>query len=661
MTIYHKIEDFLAELFPGIESTGDLDVLKDQLKRYYTYGAYEPKVSIEGDLVRIDIDTPTILNQDADYRKVVSLCDSGKFSDAKKLLKPLIDKNPSNSEYHRIYGQILSEEGNQEEAINYLIDALRWNPKNGYALLMMGNIFARYKEDLHTARKYYDQALKVNPTDHITINNIGGNLIRLGKLEEGVEYLEKAYAIEPTYPNTSLGIALAYEQLGYPLMAFDFAINCMKYAGKDERLYQVAYSTAGKLAQQYMASGSGKRVFDEYKGFLEGKYKKEIRVEEDSSLPTAAKLEFAEKYNRDYHLIKYKPQYDAVEHLMMHELVHLEFASEARAESANMLFISGAEKRVQFLRDHSNDRRKLQKEGIPEASVANYFEALYDGINLQVYNTPIDLFIEDYLFENYKELRPYQFISLLQLINEGKVAVTDKRAVSLAPRNILTASKVLNLLNAILFKDLYAVDLVKQHNPLPYEQKEAERMWAEFVEYRKDRKPGEEYEIIQHWGEDLKLEKYFELVDEEDFYNRPQTIDEVLNSAIEDPFGTDIDKNFKDKQTKKFLNNQEAIGTNMAVVMFMVDALQFFKGMSKDKIKQLAFEIAMIGTGGINPAPGNTYHVRSIPGKEFSGYHLLAYYYVSWKLAVPEMLADLRLPFDEEYKLAEMMHGGGTK
>ncbi|ANE53703.1 hypothetical protein SY85_24340 [Flavisolibacter tropicus] len=83
--------------------------------------------------------------------------------------------------------------------------------------------------------------------------------------------------------------------------------------------------------------------------------------------------------------------------------------------------------------------------------------------------------------------------------------------------------------------------------------------------------------------------------------------------------------------------------------------------MSKDKIKQLAFEIAMIGTGGINPAPGNTYHVRSIPGKEFSGYHLLAYYYVSWKLAVPEMLADLRLPFDEEYKLAEMMHGGGTK
>jgi len=265
MTIYHKIEDFLFELFPGIDLQSNPEALADQLKRYYTYGAYEPKVTIEGDLVRIDIDTPTILSQDADYRKVIGLCDNGKFGEAKKLLTHLIEKNPTNSEYHRIYGQILSEEGNQDEAIDYLIDALRWNPKNGYALLMMGNIFARYKGDLQTARKYYDQALKVNPTDHITINNIGGNLIRMGKLEEGVEYLEKAYAIEPTYPNTSLGIALAYEQLGYPLMAFDFAISCMKHSGKDANLFKVAYSTAGKIVQQNMASGNGQR------GFLENK------------------------------------------------------------------------------------------------------------------------------------------------------------------------------------------------------------------------------------------------------------------------------------------------------------------------------------------------------------------------------------------------------
>jgi len=45
-----------------------------------------------------------------------------------------------------------------------------------------------------------------------------------------------------------------------------------------------------------------------------------------------------------------------------------------------------------------------------------------------------------------------------------------------------------------------------------------------------------------------------------------------------------------------------------------------------------------------------------VPGKTFSGYHLLAYYYVSWKLAMPEMLADLQLPFDQEYAMAEQLY-----
>ena len=42
-------------------------------------------------------------------------------------------------------GQMLSDEGDQDEAINYLIDALRWDSKNAWALLMMGNIFAKFK------------------------------------------------------------------------------------------------------------------------------------------------------------------------------------------------------------------------------------------------------------------------------------------------------------------------------------------------------------------------------------------------------------------------------------------------------------------------------------------------------------------------------------
>ncbi|HBQ61033.1 MAG TPA: hypothetical protein DD671_15805, partial [Balneolaceae bacterium] len=51
-------------------------------------------------------------------------------------------------------GQAYSEKGDQEEAINSLIDALKWNPKNEWALLMIGNIYARFKKDMDTALKY---------------------------------------------------------------------------------------------------------------------------------------------------------------------------------------------------------------------------------------------------------------------------------------------------------------------------------------------------------------------------------------------------------------------------------------------------------------------------------------------------------------------------
>ena len=46
------------------------------------------------------------------------------------------------------------------------------------------------------------------------------------------------------------------------------------------------------------------------------------------------------------------------------------------------------------------------------------------------------------------------------------------------------------------------------------------------------------------------------------------------------------------------------------------------------------------------------YRLGSIPEKVFSGYHILAYYYISWTLAIPEMVSQLQLPYDDEYKLA---------
>lgn len=105
----------------------------------------------------------------------------------------------------------------------------------------------------------------------------------------------------------------------------------------------------------------------------------------------------------------------------------------------------------------------------------------------------------------------------------------------------------------------------------------------------------------------------------------------------------------------KFQKSQEQIGINMAVTMFMVDALNYFEVMPQDEIKKIAVEIAMQGTHGYRPDKDD-YRISSISGKTFSGYHILAYYYVSWSLAIPEMVSQLNLPYEAEYKMALTMY-----
>ena len=90
---------------------------------------------------------------------------------------------------------------------------------------------------------------------------------------------------------------------------------------------------AFELAKTLTDSESGKKIFREYRHKLEFEGGKEIDIVADAEIPTAAKIEFAENYERPKHIVKYKPNYPAVEHLIMHELVHSDLCSWVEIKS----------------------------------------------------------------------------------------------------------------------------------------------------------------------------------------------------------------------------------------------------------------------------------------------------------------------------------------
>jgi tetratricopeptide (TPR) repeat protein len=651
MTIYHIIDDFLFELFE-VENK-DVEQLKSKVESFYSLDGNKPNLIIEKNILKIGINISQNPNQKRQNHKVlVDLCESGKLIEAKDLAIKLLDKYPAESEFHRILGQVCSDLGNQDEAIDSLIYALKWNPKNEYALLMLGNIFAKFKSDIKTAMSYYDQVLVLKPEDNIALNNIGANLMQLGQIKEAKDYFNRAIELNPDYPNTHFAMSMLADTEKNMYSAFDYSLKALTKCVKKDAFFQNCFQHSVAIANKMISSNDVMPIIEKFVSKLSYESEKEIKVEEDNSIPTAAKIEFAENYNRNYHLVKYKSDYPAVEHLIMHELHHLELVVEARKEKENQLFTTNDSFKKKFLYSLEKETKQYRKKGYSEESVSNVLNMFFDGLNRQVYNTPIDLFIEDRIFNNYSSLRPYQYLSMLAMVKEGIDATTRKEIVDLAPKSVLSKSKTFNLINAIHFKDLFGLDLISEHNPSKFELNQANELYTEFLDYRKDKAPGEEYELVQHWGEDLKLNGYFELVPENK--EKRKTIDDVISEIEKDPYGLESADSFQERQMKKFLKEHSTKDTNMAVAMYMVGALEKFQKLSSDKVKSIAFEFATLGMSGIDPNKDG-YTVPYFGSDKFSGYKALAYYYVSWAIAVPEALSELQLPFDDEYKLAKQM------
>lgn len=321
----------------------------------------------------------------------------------------------------------------------------------------------------------------------------------------------------------------------------------------------------------------------------------------------------------------------------------------------NMLFVGNEDKIEDFKKTITGTLKKLEKIGLPESSILKYSKDLFHGILGQVFNTPIDLFIEDYLFNQFPELRYVQFLSLYQLNQEAHTAVTDPKIIDISPPNILTKSKIFNVLSARHFESLFGLKMEKTYSIKPVEKEQVNAFWDEFNEYRSNKEAGEEYELIRNWGEDLELDEYFQLIDENQYRSNQNKVskspEEVLNQIEIDPLqGGDLDAE-DEEEFQKFKQEYSSTDLNMAVAMYMVSALNHLKKMPQQGIKEIAFEIAILGRSGIDPQKKG-YKLSQFPHSSFSGQKLLAFYYVSWALGMPDMINELQLPFEKEFALA---------
>jgi len=350
----------------------------------------------------------------------------------------------------------------------------------------------------------------------------------------------------------------------------------------------------------------------------------------------AATLEIAEYRGRDRHVLRYKREAPAFGHVVLHELAKLHFITEARKTGANKLFTTRPEHRGAFMRDIEDDLRRLQG-GFSATQAEGYADSVFEGLALQIYSAPVDLLIEDYLYDEHPDLRPVQFLSLIRIHSTGIAAVTDKEVQEHAPKSVLEASTVYNLVQAYHLADRYGVDLAGRMRNTSAGRKALE-LYRDYEASRTAHEPGQEYDLVQEWGERLGLAGYFDLIDEGDSPRTPAPQSRsagVRASMAEEP------------PQEEDSSGGESRGTS--TVSHCLEALRFYQDRSRDEIQAVAFEIATLGMSGLHPDEHEKkYELRSAPGRRFSAPELLAMMYVGFETLEPGLSTGLDYRADYE-------------
>lgn len=655
-------------IWGGVFEAHSPEELRDKLLAYYTVDGYSAEVTIDGDYVKVKVDQKDLEQSQQEFNEITALCEKRQFKEAHSRLELFLKKHSRHSEGYRILAQMEMEAGNIDKAIDIDIEALRCNPKNIWALILMGNLYSKYKDNYEIGRTYYDSVLKYSPDNFIAINNVAALMMENEDYESAIPLFEKSLEGDKKYANAYYGLAVCYYNQRENQKAFDTALKgCLLADIRSENpqvmdeLHKIMLASAHAVVEStnYMNVVLG--IKDE----IEMKYNQKIEIEEDDTLDLSAKLEYGPTHHRDYHLIKYNPKKPFMEHLAIHEMMHLQMNLEADKVNTNKVIISNNDNVIAFRTKYAAWIKKLVNR-FEHSKAMNLVEQIHRGYMLQVMNCPLDLFVEKRMYDKYPIVRAIQLLSLMEQETYNIKAIKGSENSKFVPLDIVQNSKVMNIVTSMHFEHLFGLRFYQEYKPTRAQFDQAKDFYDEFLAYD-DYKPGEEYELVEYFMDSLHAERFMSILPLSDYFDdsfdRMEKTKAMRDAALgEDaPAGGNSFDGLTEEQKKNqddfYAQNKDGEDPmkTMMMSMYMLGALEYFDGMDKMEIKKIAFEIAMIGTTGISPDKKSGYKVPSIPEKDFGGYQLLAYYYVSWALAIPEMLASLGLPFDTAWATAQEM------
>jgi len=639
----------LKHIILDVSKPLDLSTLPEQdaielIRKSYGFLLSPVDVTIENGLVTIQMKETThekINGAQKDFQKGIKEAQRGQYKKATKLFDKVLEVIPQHVDARRNLAMAHLEMGQYQQAKSLLEECIKIDPTNVWSFVLLGNIATKHEHNLDVAAFYYEAGLAINPDDNLLLNNFAALQMERNKPSQAIKLFEKALSIDPSYPNTYFGLALAYRITGSTEMALTILEQLFKQPISTDIRSAPVYKNARELYLEIntelanIESDSLIEAILSRKDALEIATGYPITIKEDSSLENvSAVAQMAWKHGWDEHRVRYRIRSEATTpHLIAHELEHIILENEARHAGRNRTFISTNKTREYAIHSIEKHILKLQRQGYPESEIGSIMLQLIHGLNNQVFNCPLDMVVEKNLYKKYPELRHSQFASLHLMHMEALNTYTNQEIKKLTPPSIFRASVTLNCAYALFIDDLYRgfTDYASSYRSSEYFSlgKSLFEFWKKRME---NFTPGDEYEMVDEFAQRLKLLSWIDW----------QTDKGPLNTRI---------KSEKTESPKPLTSD------NPEVYAFCIDALNRFDGQSKKNIFSTITEISILGMNGIDHTiDGKTYTLKSYPDEIFSGLHLLCLMYVGFQLYDSKI--DCGLDFSKAYKLAQESRKG---
>jgi tetratricopeptide (TPR) repeat protein len=110
-------------------------------------------------------------------------------------------------------------------------------------------------QEKHTAAiPYYEQELALDPKNHLALYGLGSSLIRIGRLESGIERLEAVVRLRPEFPESKAELGKAYLQAGRAKEAVAELLDAVKLDPEHPSAHYVLFRAYVSLGEKSLAN-----------------------------------------------------------------------------------------------------------------------------------------------------------------------------------------------------------------------------------------------------------------------------------------------------------------------------------------------------------------------------------------------------------------------